>query len=118
MATYKNENIAIKFTEKGKELNKAIEKGFNEWLEASSMTLEDLLKFKDVKGFHIATDETGYFLAYYEKGIEKQIGCGLYKEQFSEAQWIFGYICALLDGNNNYKSNFSKEYIKWGAKNG
>ena len=113
----KDETIIIKFTEKGKQLNEAIKKAFNEWLEAREKTKKDLLKYKDVKGFHIAEEEDGYYLAYYEKGEEKQIGIGLYKEQFKEAQWIFGYICAFLDNGNNYKSDFSKEYVKWGSKN-
>lgn len=116
MKTNKDETIIIQFTEKGKELNKQIENAFNEWLKASEITKNDLLKYKNVKGFHIAEEETGYYLAYYEKGIKKQIGCGLYREQYYEAQWLFGYICALLDNGNDYKSTFSKEYLKWGAK--
>lgn len=112
----KDETIIIQFTEKGKELSSRIKKAFDEWLKASNMTKAELMEYRTVKGFHIAEDETGFYLAYYENGVEKQIGCGLYKEQFSEAQWIFGYICALLDNGNNYKSSFSKEYLKWGAK--
>ena len=112
----KDETIKIKFTEKGKRLNEAIKKGFEEWLIASGMNKNDLLKFKDVKGFHIAEEKDGFYLAYYEKGVEKQIGAGLYREQLKEAQWIFGYVCAILDNGNEYKSDFTKEYLKWGAK--
>ena len=112
----KDDSIIIRFTDKGKELGRQINMAFDEWLKASNMTKDDLLKYKEVRGFHIVDDDVGFYLAYYEKGIEKQIGMGLYKEQLDEAQWIFGYICAILDGGNNYKSTFSKEYLKWGAK--
>lgn len=114
----KDESIVIRFTEKGKELNRQIDKAFEEWLKASELTKAELLKYKTVRGFHIAEDDVGYYLAYYDKGVEKQIGCGLYKEQLYEAGWIFGYVCALLDDGNDYKSTFSKEFLKWGAKNG
>lgn len=116
MKKAKDETITIRFTEKGKELGRQIEIAFAEWLKASGLTKQDLLKCKKVRGFHIVDDDIGFYLAYYEKGVEKQIGVGLYKEQLYEAQWIFGYICAILDGENNYKSDFSKEYLKWGAK--
>lgn len=113
----KTKNGVIKFTEKGIKLNEAINDGFNLWLEASEMTINDLLKFKDVKGFHIQDGDKGSYMAYYEKGEEKQIGVGLYKEQLKEAKWIFGYVCATLDNGNDYKSDFATEYLKWGAKN-
>ena len=112
----KDDSIVIRFTEKGMELNKQIEQALNEWLKASEMTKEQLLEYKSVKGFHIAEEQDGFYLAYYEKGIEKPIGVGLYREQLHEAQWIFGYICALLDNGNNYRSEFSKEFLKWGGK--
>ena len=114
----KDETIIIKLTEKGKKLNEAIETGFNDWLNASEMTKEQLFEYRAVKGFHIAEEKEGFFLAYYEKGIEKQIGVGFYREQLKEAQWIFGYICAFLDNGDGYKSDFTKEYLKWGAKHG
>lgn len=112
----KDETIIIQLTEKGKQLNRAIETAFKEWLVASNLTKKDLMEYRKVKGFHIVEEEEGFYLAYYEKGIEKQIGVGLYREQLKEAQWIFGYICALLDNGDNYKSDFTKEYLKWGAK--
>lgn len=112
-----DEQIVIKFTEKGKKLNAEIQKAFEEWLKCSEMTEKELLDHKNVKGFHIVEDDDGFYLAYYEGEKEKHIGAGLYKSQRNEAQWLFGYICALLDSGNDYKSDFSKEYLKWGAKN-
>ncbi len=112
-----DEMFIIKFTKKGEKLNEEIKKGFNYWLKESDLTEDELLKYKNVKGFHIQDEEDGSFLAYYENGKEKQIGIGLYKEQRSEMEWIFGYACALLDKGNNYKSDFAKEFIKWGTKN-
>ena len=75
-----------------------------------------LLEYKNVQGFHIVDEEEGFHLAYIEDGIEKYIGVGLYRSQKEAAEWVFGYICAILDNGNDYKSEFSKEYLKWGAK--
>lgn len=108
--------IGIRFTEKGKRLNESIKKSYNEWLELSEMTENDLLEYRSVKGFHINDEQDGVYLAYYEDGEEKQIGAGICRESIKAAQWIFGYVCALLDNGNDYKSEFSKEYLKWGAR--
>ena len=114
----KDETLIFQFTEKGKQLNESIEDAFGKWLELSELTKEELLTYKNVKGFHIVDTEEGYILAYCEDGIEKHIGAGLEKDSLDAAFWIFGYICALFDGGNEYKSEFSKEYLKWGAVHG
>lgn len=107
----------ITFTKKGKDLATAINEAFNEWLIAGNLTIDEFLKYKDVKGFHITTEDEGYYLAYYKDGIEEQIGCGLYKGQRYTAEWIFAYACALLDKETNYSGKFTKEYSKWGDRN-
>lgn len=108
--------MEIRFTEKGEQINESIKKAYREWLELSGMTDRDLLKYRSVKGFHINDEPEGVYLAYYESGEEKQIGAGICRKSIKAAQWIFGYICALLDNGNHYKSEFSKEYLRWGAK--
>jgi hypothetical protein len=113
----KDETIAIRFTRKAQELNEQIAIAYEQWLEASELTHEELLEYCNVKGFHIVDDEVGYSLAYYEKGIEKYIGVGFYKEQKNVCTWLFGFICALLERERNYETHeFSRAYIEWGKK--
>ena len=116
MKKNKDENMVIQFTEKGKRLCREIEKAVDEWLDASGMTRDDLKKYKNVEKFHIAEKDEGFYLAYYEKGVEKGIGCGMHKEQFHIASWIFSFVCIFLDGENNYKTTFSKTWLKWAKK--
>lgn len=113
----RDETIAFQLTEKGRSLNQAIERAVNKWLELSELTKKELIEYKNVSGFHIEDDEEGYYLAYYDQdGEEQQIGVGICKEELEAAQWIFGWVCAFLDNGSGYKSDFSKEYLKWGAK--
>lgn len=109
-------NNIFRFTEKGKNLSKQTEQAFNEWLNESELTREDFLKYRAVEGFHIAENENGIHMAYYENGEEKFIGAGFYQEQKVIACWFFAYACCLLDLDTS-ECRFTKTLLEWGNVN-
>lgn len=113
----KDEPIIYKITEKGKMAFREVENAYKEWLEESGLNEEELMKYKNVKCFHIIDQEEGIALGYYDENKEeKMIGSGICRECFDTATWIFTYICARFDMENNYRSDFSNTFIKWSKK--
>lgn len=98
--------------------HETLERLLSMWLSFSDMTCSELLEYKTAENFFVEHETEAMYLMCIHDGQLKQIGCGLHRESDRNTEFLFAYVGALLDCENEFKTCFSNEIIKTLKKRG